>query len=47
MARLWDTSLDKAAGGGAGYSLEAVTSYLSPDNQFEKISMKVSSFSFF
>lgn len=41
MARLWDTSLDKVGGTGSGYSLEAVTSYLSLDKRFEKIKMKV------
>jgi len=46
MARLWDSSRDKATGGGDGYSLEALSSddYLfpadSPGKKFAKISMK-------
>eukprot|EP00605_Chrysophyceae_sp_TOSAG23-4_P000645 GSChrysophyteH1.ASY1.ANO1.726.1 assembled CDS len=36
MARLWDTSRDKASGGGAGYGLEALSSELVEDNRLAK-----------
>jgi hypothetical protein len=41
MARLWDTSRDKATGGGDGYSLESLTElFLQHDPRFVKTSMK-------
>ena len=40
MARLWDTSRDKATGGGEGYSLESLSSELIDDDRFTKVSMK-------
>eukprot|EP00981_Chlorochromonas_danica_P006017 scaffold1244_cov162-Ochromonas_danica.AAC.53 len=42
MARLWDTSRDKATGGGDGYSLASLTStfFKDTDPRFVKISMK-------
>lgn len=41
MARLWDTSRDKAAGGGGeGYSLETLSGQFVNDPRFSKTSMK-------
>lgn len=41
MARLWDTSRDKATGGGDGYSLASLTeAFFSEDARFIKTSMK-------
>ncbi len=41
MARLWDTSRDKATGGGDGYSLESLTEmFFHDDRRFIKTSMK-------
>ena len=39
MARLWDTSRDKVAGGG-GYTLEALSSELCGKKRFAKTSMR-------
>ena len=41
MARLWDTSRDRASGGGGtGYSLESLADELIDDERFTKTSMK-------
>lgn len=40
MARLWDTSRDRASGGGDGYSLESLSDALTTDLRLQKIGMK-------
>jgi hypothetical protein len=40
MARLWDTSRDKASGGTGGYSLEGLSTEIIKDPRVQKISMK-------
>ena len=40
MARLWDSSREKAFGSGEGYSLESLSNSVIDDDRFKKVSMK-------